>query len=62
MHSGLTANFVMPGLVPGIHVFRSLQFGGKGVDRQDKPGRDGKRCGLHFLSGEGLFVFTPKWL
>jgi hypothetical protein len=29
----------MPGLVPGIHVFRSIQD----VDGRDKPGHDGER-------------------
>jgi hypothetical protein len=29
---------VMPGLVPGIHVFRA--FGSKDVDGRDKPGHD----------------------
>jgi hypothetical protein len=32
--------FVMPGLVPGIHVFYS-RAGKKGVDGRDKPGHDG---------------------
>jgi len=31
--------FVMPGLVPGIHVF--LYWVGKDVDGRDKPGHDG---------------------
>jgi hypothetical protein len=30
--------FVMPGLVPGIHVFRYV--GSKDVDGRDKPGHD----------------------
>jgi hypothetical protein len=35
---------VMPGLVPGIHVF--LTWGGKDVDARDEPGHDGRemRC------------------
>jgi hypothetical protein len=40
---GLTQNvakeFVMPGLVPGIHVFLSWCI--KDVDGRDKPGHDG---------------------
>ena len=32
----------MPGLVPGIHVFR-LSVGKEDVDGRDKPGHDGKR-------------------
>jgi hydroxymethylglutaryl-CoA lyase len=31
--------FVMPGLVPGIHVF--LRYETKDVDGRDKPGHDG---------------------
>jgi hypothetical protein len=31
--------FVMPGLVPGIHVFAHLSK--KDVDGRDKPGHDG---------------------
>jgi hypothetical protein len=30
--------FVMPGLVPGIHVFLACS---QGVDGRDKPGHDG---------------------
>jgi hypothetical protein len=33
------ARFVMPGLVPGIHVFSSLCD--KDVDGRDEPGHDG---------------------
>jgi hypothetical protein len=32
--------FVMPGLVPGIHVFVAVSK--KDVDGRDKPGHDGK--------------------
>jgi hypothetical protein len=31
-----TIKFVMPGLVPGIHVF----FGAQDVDGRDRPGHD----------------------
>jgi hypothetical protein len=34
---GNDLSFVMPGLVPGIHVF----FWRQGVDGRDKPGHDG---------------------
>jgi len=33
------SNSVMPGLVPGIHVFLAFQ---EGVDGRDKPGHDGE--------------------
>jgi hypothetical protein len=33
----LNRSAVMPGLVPGIHVFRAAS---KGVDGRDKPGHD----------------------
>jgi hypothetical protein len=33
--------FVMPGLVPGIHVFRRRR--NKNVDGRDKPGHDEER-------------------
>jgi len=32
-----SGSFVMPGLVPGIHVLEAM----KGVDGRDKPGHDG---------------------
>jgi hypothetical protein len=32
-----SSKFVMPGLVPGIHVFGASK---KGVDGRDKPGHD----------------------
>jgi hypothetical protein len=32
-------SFVMPGLAPGIHVFRAT---GKDVDGRDRPGHDGE--------------------
>jgi hypothetical protein len=35
-------NFVMPGLVPGIHVLPSAPTLAKDVDGRDKPGHDGK--------------------
>jgi hypothetical protein len=35
-----SSQFVMPGLVPGIHVFAARK-GKKGVDGRDKPGHDG---------------------
>jgi hypothetical protein len=35
----LIPKFVMPGLVPGIHVLAALDR--KGVDGRDKPGHDG---------------------
>jgi hypothetical protein len=38
--SGPTPTFVMPGLVPGIHVLCS-QSKKQGVDGRDKPGHDG---------------------
>jgi hypothetical protein len=39
----LTAKFVMPGLVPGIHVLKYR--GKKDVDGRDKPGHDkNKSC------------------
>ncbi len=34
------SNFVMPGLVPGIHVFGTIY--GKDVDGRVKPGHDEK--------------------
>jgi hypothetical protein len=34
---GFLLKFVMPGLVPGIHVLRSRK---KNVDGRDKPGHD----------------------
>jgi hypothetical protein len=36
----LAASFVVPGLVPGIHVFLARS---QGVDGRDKPGHDGER-------------------
>jgi hypothetical protein len=33
--------FVMPGLVPAIHVFGDIRK--KGMDGRDKPGHDGTR-------------------
>src|SRR5713226_5867064 len=36
---GFTAKLVMSGLVPGIHVFLSVE--GKDVDGRDEPGHDG---------------------
>jgi hypothetical protein len=36
--TGLTAKFVMPGLVPGIHVLQASSK--KDVDGRDKPGHD----------------------
>jgi hypothetical protein len=33
-------SFVMPGLVPGIHVLAALEK--KDVDGRDKPGHDGR--------------------
>ena len=36
----LLAKFVMPGLVPGIHVLAALSK--KDVDGRDEPGHDGK--------------------
>ena len=51
MKYGLTANLVMPGLVPGIHVLVHLSR--KDVDARDKPGHDEK--GTRFQAvGEGL--------
>jgi hypothetical protein len=42
--SELVAQFlVMPGLVPGIHVFRWVN---QGVDGRDKPGHDGSSLDL----------------
>ena len=42
-HSVLTlCHFVMPGLVPGIHVFRSRLS--PDVDGRDKPGHDAGEC------------------
>jgi hypothetical protein len=35
---GIEFKFVMPGLVPGIHIF---PFCNEGVDGRDKPGHDG---------------------
>jgi hypothetical protein len=35
--------FVMPGLVPGIHVF--TVSGSEDVDGRDEPGRDGCKLG-----------------
>jgi len=35
----------MPGLVPGIHVFKSIKQ--EGVDGRDKPGHDGQILGLN---------------
>jgi hypothetical protein len=40
--SGYPKFFVMPGLVPGIHVSLSLR---QGVDGRVKPGHDDKVCG-----------------
>ena len=37
---GFLAKFVMPGLVPGIHVLAA--FNKKDVDGRDKPGHDEK--------------------
>jgi hypothetical protein len=37
----LISKLVMPGLVPGIHVF--IHLSRKDVDGRDKPGHDGKR-------------------
>jgi hypothetical protein len=37
----LISQFVMPGLVPGIHVFLSCRD--KDVDGRDKPGHDEER-------------------
>src|SRR5262252_6710978 len=36
-HGGSPDHFVMPGLVPGIHVLRNCI---EGVDGRDKPGHD----------------------
>jgi hypothetical protein len=36
------ASIVMPGLVPGIHVFNARDA--KDVDGRDKPGHDGVCC------------------
>jgi hypothetical protein len=36
--SALTPSTVIPGLVPGIHVFATLWF--QDVDGRDKPGHD----------------------
>jgi hypothetical protein len=36
-------NIVMPGLVPGIHVFAELAVK-KDVDGRDEPGHDGVSC------------------
>jgi hypothetical protein len=38
--------FVMPGLVPGIHVF--LSYLHKNVDGRDKPGHDEERLSVRF--------------
>jgi hypothetical protein len=38
MKSGTFGGLVMPGLVPGIHVFTPLE---QDVDGRDKPGHDG---------------------
>jgi hypothetical protein len=35
-------SFVMPGLVPGIHVLLSPISRNKDVDGRDKPGHDGE--------------------
>jgi hypothetical protein len=40
MRYGLVVEVVMPGLVPGIHVFASLAK--EDVDGRDKPGHDEK--------------------
>jgi hypothetical protein len=40
MKSGTFGWLVMPGLVPGIHVF--VPSSKKDVDGRDKPGHDGK--------------------
>jgi hypothetical protein len=34
-------SFVMPGLVPGIHVFLAASMVRKDVDGRDEPGHDG---------------------
>jgi hypothetical protein len=39
MGETLGLSFVMPGLVPGIHVLKICKF--KDVDGRDKPGHDG---------------------
>jgi hypothetical protein len=39
MFAPVILNLVMPGLVPGIHVF--LLWHGEDVDGRDKPGHDG---------------------
>jgi hypothetical protein len=43
VRSASILTFVMPGLVPGIHVLRD--WCEKGVDGRDKPGHDGKILG-----------------
>ena len=57
----MISNFsVMPGLVPGIHVF--LCDSSKNVDGRDKPGHDEYRLKpqLFFTSGQTLFSSGMK--
>jgi hypothetical protein len=42
MKSGTSYRLVMPGLVPGIHVFMAIAAK-QDVDGRDKPGHDEKR-------------------
>jgi hypothetical protein len=44
LEMGLSAKFVMPGLVPGIHVLAAPQQ--EDVDGRDKPGHDEKFSGV----------------
>jgi hypothetical protein len=49
MAAGLAFEFVMPGLVPGIHVLTASK---KDVDGRDKPGHDEKNAvRIKILSG-----------
>ena len=45
MKLGVIICFVMPGLVPGIHVLKALRQG-KTWMAGTKPGQDGKRIGI----------------
>jgi hypothetical protein len=45
--TGISAKFVMPGLVPGIHVLTAQRK--KNVDCRDKPGHDEKRIVFTYL-------------
>jgi NADPH:quinone reductase-like Zn-dependent oxidoreductase len=47
--------FVMPGLVPGIHVLAARED----VDGRDKPGDDGRKCKRRNKEGAHLVKNTP---